>query len=74
MSKLDSKQHELLTKEDLACWRCGSSMKNMPTLVNHLLEEWRKEAKRSRARSTEKHRGSAGIYKEAVDQMKMDIY
>jgi hypothetical protein len=55
-------------------------MKNMPTMIGHLLEEWKKEAKRSRARISGKHHRSARdgqpsveSNKEAVDPMKMDV-
>jgi aprataxin len=50
MAELDHKRYEAMLKEDLACWRCNASMKNMPTLKSHLQEEWDKEAKREKAK------------------------
>jgi aprataxin len=43
-----------MLKEDLACWRCGSGMKNMPTLKAHLQEEWDKLAKQEKAKMDRK--------------------
>ncbi|KAJ7109319.1 HIT-like domain-containing protein [Mycena epipterygia] len=50
MAKLDTKHYEPMLKEDLACWRCNASMKNIPTLKAHLKEEWDTEAKREKAK------------------------
>lgn len=50
MSKLDAKTYERILKEELACWHCGSGMKNMPALKAHLQEEWDKQAKREKAK------------------------
>jgi aprataxin len=54
MSKLDANTCERLLKEDLACWHCGSGMKNMPVLKAHLQEEWDKQAKQERAKPDRK--------------------
>ncbi|KAJ6630744.1 hypothetical protein B0H10DRAFT_1982687 [Mycena sp. CBHHK59/15] len=50
MAKLDKKRYEPMLKEDLTCWRCDTSIKNMPTLKAHLQEEWDKEVKREKAK------------------------
>ncbi|KAJ7172534.1 hypothetical protein C8R46DRAFT_1259665 [Mycena filopes] len=51
MANLDPKKHyEPMLKEDLACWRCHSEMKNIPTLKAHLKEEHEAEAKREKAK------------------------
>ncbi|KAF8231307.1 HIT-like protein [Tricholoma matsutake] len=50
MSKLEPKTYEPILKEDLACWRCGSRMKNMPTLKAHLQEEWDRQANLEKAK------------------------
>jgi hypothetical protein len=72
VSELDSKQYDLLTKEELVCWRCGDPTKNIPTLNAHLLEEWKKEAKKSRARIPNKQHRIAKDDREAADTMQMD--
>ncbi|KAF7338341.1 HIT-like protein [Mycena venus] len=50
MAKLDTKHYESMLKEDLSCWRCNASMKNIPTLKAHLQEEWDTQAKREKAK------------------------
>ncbi|KAJ7632564.1 HIT-like domain-containing protein [Roridomyces roridus] len=50
MIKLDEKQYEPILKEDLVCWRCHKSMKNIPTLKAHLQEEWETQARREKAK------------------------
>lgn len=50
MARLDPKRFEPILKEDLSCWRCNTSMKNIPTLKIHLQEEWDSEMKREKAR------------------------
>ncbi|GLB35012.1 putative C2HE / C2H2 / C2HC zinc-binding finger [Lyophyllum shimeji] len=50
MAKLDPKDHEAFLKQDLACFHCGSAMKNMPALKAHLQEEWDKQAARVKAK------------------------
>ncbi|KAE9406349.1 hypothetical protein BT96DRAFT_954836 [Gymnopus androsaceus JB14] len=56
MAKLDEKAYEKLLKEDLVCWKCESPMKNIPTLKEHLQEEWDKESKREKARAERKRK------------------
>jgi len=56
MSKLESKTYEQILKESLACWHCGSGMKNMPTLKTHLQEEWDKQVKREKAKMDRKRK------------------
>ncbi|KAF5391469.1 hypothetical protein D9757_002034 [Collybiopsis confluens] len=56
MSKLDVKAYESLLKEDLVCWRCESTMKNIPTLKSHLQEEWDKVFRREKARAERKRK------------------
>lgn len=56
MSKLDEKSYEKLLKEDLVCWKCDLPMKNMPTLKDHLQEEWDKESQREKARADRKRK------------------
>ncbi|KAJ7273655.1 HIT-like domain-containing protein [Mycena haematopus] len=50
MAKLDTKHYESMLKEDLSCWRCDASIKNMPALKAHLQEEWDAQAKRAKAK------------------------
>jgi len=56
MSKLKKSQYEPLLKDDLVCWRCGHSFKNMPTLKAHLQEEWDQEAKAEKAKLERKRK------------------
>jgi aprataxin len=56
MSKLEVKTYERMLKEALACWHCGSAMKNMPTLKAHLQEEWDKLAKQEKAKIDRKRK------------------
>ena len=56
MSKLDEKSYEKLLKEDLVCWKCESPMKNIPTLKDHLQEEWDKTSKREKAKAGRKRK------------------
>lgn len=44
MTELNPKKYDELLKEGLSCFKCGSSMKNMPTLKEHLQMEWDKQA------------------------------
>lgn len=39
-----TKTYETKLKEDLACFHCHKEMKNIPTLKEHLQEEWDKLA------------------------------
>ncbi|KAJ7156030.1 hypothetical protein C8R43DRAFT_1087390 [Mycena crocata] len=56
MAKLDIKHYESMLKEDLSCWRCNASMKNIPALKQHLQEEWDNEAKREKAKLERKRK------------------
>ncbi|KIK59736.1 hypothetical protein GYMLUDRAFT_44172 [Collybiopsis luxurians FD-317 M1] len=56
MSRLDEKAYEKLLKEDLACWQCESPMKNIPTLKDHLQEEWNTLSRREKARVERKRK------------------
>jgi aprataxin len=56
MSELKKSRYEPLLKEDLSCWRCGHAMKNMPTLKNHLQEEWDNDMKREKAKLEKKRK------------------
>lgn len=47
MSELSVSRYEPLLKEDLKCWRCYVSQKNIPTLKAHLQEEWDKEKRKA---------------------------
>lgn len=48
MTELNSKKYEDLLKEPLSCFKCGASMKNMPTLKEHLQAEWDKQAAKAK--------------------------
>lgn len=48
MSELKKSQYEPLLKEDLVCFRCERSIKNMPLLKTHLQEEWDELAEREK--------------------------
>ncbi|KAJ3820052.1 HIT-like domain-containing protein [Lentinula raphanica] len=56
MIQLDHKEYEKLLKEDLVCWKCEASMKNIPTLKAHLQEEWYKVAKREKGKVERKRK------------------
>jgi len=56
MSDLKESQYESLLKDDLACWRCGHVLKNMPTLKIHLQEDWDKEAKAEKVKLERKRK------------------
>lgn len=56
MRELKKSPYELLLKDDLACWRCGAAMKNMPTLKAHLQVEWEKEEKAEKAKLARKRK------------------
>ncbi|KAG5727674.1 Transcription factor [Termitomyces sp. T112] len=55
-AKLDPKHYEALLKEDLVCFHCGSSMKNIPTLKAHLDEEWDRIASREKGKLDRKRK------------------
>lgn len=62
MAQLSPKPYEDLLKRDLACWKCESSMKNIPTLKQHLQEEWDKAAaKAKREAATHKRKASGEV-------------
>ncbi|EAU88593.2 hypothetical protein CC1G_04299 [Coprinopsis cinerea okayama7 len=46
VTELNPKKYESLLKDSLACFTCGSAMKNIPTLKVHLQEEWDKLEKK----------------------------
>lgn len=48
--------YEHILKEPLACFRCNTEMKNIPTLKAHLLEEWEILEKRAKLTSKVKKR------------------
>ncbi|KAK7693437.1 hypothetical protein QCA50_003005 [Cerrena zonata] len=50
ISELKKSQYEPLLKEDLECFRCECSIKNMPLLKTHLQEEWDKLAEKEKAK------------------------
>lgn len=54
MSQLRKKGYEPLLKEDLTCWKCERAVKNMPTLKEHLQEEWDNERRKEKARIAKK--------------------
>ncbi|KAG6854329.1 hypothetical protein C0991_008224 [Blastosporella zonata] len=56
MAKLEPKPYEALLKEDLACFYCGSSMKNIPALKAHLEEELDKLATREKNKAERKRK------------------
>lgn len=56
MAELNPKTYEALLKEDLSCWHCSVSMKNMPKLKEHLQEEWDKLATREKAKLDRKEK------------------
>lgn len=47
MSRLPVSQYEPLLKENLVCWRCNASQKNLPALKAHLEEEWKREKEKA---------------------------
>ncbi|KAF4608416.1 GTPase activating protein [Pleurotus pulmonarius] len=56
MAKLDKHKYEALLKEDLSCWRCGLSQKNMPTLKAHLQTEFDELTKKEKAKQARKRK------------------
>ncbi|KAG5643623.1 hypothetical protein DXG03_000590 [Asterophora parasitica] len=65
MAKLDPAPYEALLKENLACFHCGSAMKNIPALKAHLQMEWdtlatRGKAQLARKRKLEEKHAAAG--------------
>jgi aprataxin len=51
-SALNEKEYEPLLKEDLNCFVCEKSFKNIPKLKEHLQEEWDKKAKKAKRTSS----------------------
>jgi aprataxin len=47
MSALPVVRYEPLLKEELKCWRCHATLKNIPSLKAHLQEEWGKEKRKA---------------------------
>jgi len=73
MAELKKSQYEPLLKEDLTCFRCGHTMKNIPTLKVHLQEEWdkgaaREKAKLERKRKREEHNDDQAKKKHEADK------
>ena len=68
MSALPKTQYEPILSSPLSCWKCGRAANNIPTLKQHLQEEWdvekEREKKRARARGEKRKR-------EEVDAEKM---
>ncbi len=56
MAKLDKHKYESLLKEDISCWRCGLSQKNMPTLKAHLQTEFDELTKKEKAKQARKRK------------------
>ncbi|KAL0579953.1 aprataxin-like protein [Marasmius crinis-equi] len=56
MATLDAKKYEALLKEDLSCFHCGKTMKNIPTLKEHLQQEWDAQAAQQKAKEERKRK------------------
>lgn len=60
MSTLPKTQCESILSSPLSCWKCGRAAKNIPTLKQHLQEEWHiekeREKKRAKARGEKRKR------------------
>ncbi|KAF8522306.1 hypothetical protein BU17DRAFT_45097 [Hysterangium stoloniferum] len=50
MAEMPKAQYEPLLREDLVCWRCDETFKNIPTLKEHLRQEWQKDLDRAKSR------------------------
>lgn len=68
MSELKKSQYEPLLKEELACWRCGQAMKNIPTLKTHLQKEFDDETARSKASLEKKRKREAATDEREVSK------
>ncbi|KAL4067868.1 HIT-like protein [Scleroderma citrinum] len=55
-AQLKPRDYQPLLKEELACFKCGRAMKNMPTLKTHLQVEWDDEARKEKARIARKRK------------------
>ena len=51
MSALPKTQPESILSSPLSCWKCGRAANNIPTLKQHLQEEWDVEKERERKRA-----------------------
>ena len=69
MSSLPKTQYESILSSPLSCWRCGRAANNIPTLKQHLQDEWDVEKERERKRA--KARGEKRK-REEVDAEKME--
>ncbi|KAL0946965.1 hypothetical protein HGRIS_013118 [Hohenbuehelia grisea] len=56
MAALKKSQYEPILKEDLTCWRCEGTFKNMPALKTHLQEEFDKLTSREKAKAERKRK------------------
>lgn len=56
MSELSVSRYEPLLKEDLKCWRCHTTLKNIPALKTHLNEEWEKQKQKAIAAAQKKRK------------------
>jgi len=60
MSALPKTQYESILGSPLSCWRCGKAANNIPTLKQHLREEWdvvkERGKKRAKARGEKRKR------------------
>ncbi|KAG5654504.1 hypothetical protein H0H81_001145 [Sphagnurus paluster] len=56
MTRLEPKLYEALLKEDIACFHCGSTMKNLPALKSHLQDEWEMISAREKAKIKKKRK------------------
>jgi len=56
VKNLKASNYEPILKESLACFHCGSDMKNMPTLKSHLQEEWDKLERRAKQSQSRKRK------------------
>lgn len=56
MTRLEPKLYEALLKEDISCFHCGSTMKNLPALKSHLQDEWEMISAREKAKIKKKRK------------------
>ncbi|KAJ3486610.1 hypothetical protein NLI96_g4134 [Meripilus lineatus] len=56
VSQLKKTEYEPYLKEDLSCFHCSESFKNMPKLKEHLQEEWNKMSKREKSKLERKRK------------------
>ncbi|TFK98942.1 HIT-like domain-containing protein [Pterulicium gracile] len=67
---LSPSQYEAILKRPLACFKCHSEMKNMPTLKKHLQEEWEKQKEREKCLRVEKN-ATGDKRKRDTDELEM---